>query len=517
MTPHACHGRGTKRGAMHLALAVLVCVPSVVLAAGCAGPLRFPTEPLRVTDASAGKRLAYDTDGAGRADYVARANEAGRITHVGYAPAGGEPDAFVDLDGVPAEQCRHVVLVLDGVGYETVRAFREAGHLRLFHPPARVISTFPSMTDIALADAFQSVRPIGYEARYFDPARNRMAGGDGDYLAMVNEDWVRCTDYRAPALVDPLSYLFPQHYFKEELKALVSLIERRDRPMVVAYLVSTAGMGTMHMAEGQQEILRAVDRLTHQLVWGSRGLVKVTLFSDHGHQLVPARWIDFRAFLRERGWEVTERIDEPEDVVVIDYGLVTYASFATRDRAGLAEDLLDHEGVDVVTYTANGSVVVRSDEGRARLEQRGPRYRYVPETGDPLHLAAVVERATAEGLLDADGFADGRTWLRLTVRHEYPDAVVRLWRAFHGITEHVPDVIASLKDGYSAGLPSRAARFPEGASTHGDLAAKSSTAFVMSTAGPIPDAARPLRSRDLPKVLPGLLGRPWPPTRKETP
>jgi len=517
MTPHACHGRGTTRGAIRLALAVLVCATSTVLAGGCAGPLRFPAEPLQVTAASAGKRLAYDTDSDGRVDYLAVTNDAGRITHIGYAPTGGEPDALVNLDGVPAEQCRHVVLILDGVGYETVRAWQEAGHLRLFHPPARVISTFPSMTDIALADAFQSVRPIAYEARYFDPARNCMAGGDADYLAMVNEDWVRCTDYRASALVDPLSYLFPQHYFKEELKTLVGLIARRDRPMVVAYLVSTAGMGTMHLAQGQEEILRAVDRLTHQLVWQSRGLVKVTLFSDHGHQLVPAQWIDFRAFLRERDWRVTERLDKPGDVVVIDYGLVTYASFATRERDRLAEALLTHEGVDVVTYTANGSVVVRSDEGRARVEQRGGRYRYVRETGDPLHLAAVCEKAAADGLMDADGFADDRTWLRLTYRHEYPDPVVRIWRGFHGITEHVPDVIASLKDGYSAGLPSRAARFPEGASTHGDLAVKSSTAVVMSTAGPIPEGARPLRSRDLPKVLPALLGRPWPPPRKETP
>ncbi|MFO8013819.1 MAG: hypothetical protein R6X20_11005 [Phycisphaerae bacterium] len=505
----------TLRTATRLALAVFVCTSSMVVANGCAAPLRFPAEPLRVTAASAGKRLAYDTDGDGQADYVAVTNDAGRITHIGYAPSGGEPETMVDLDGVPADQCRHLVLILDGVGYETVREWQAAGHLRLFHPPARVISTFPSMTDIALADAFQSIRPLGYEARYFDHPHNRLAGGDGDYLAMVNEDWVRCTDYRAPALVDPLSYLFPRHYFQEEMKALVSLIERRDRPMVVAYLVSTAGLGTKHLGQGQEEILEALDRLAHQLVWESRGLMKITVFSDHGHQLVPAEWVDFRAFLGERGWGVTERLEKPKDVVVIDYGLVTYASFATRNRTKLAEALLEHDGVDLVTYASNGSVAVCADEGRARIEHRGGRYRYVRETGDPLHLAAVCKQAADDGLMDADGFADGRTWLRLTAGHAYPDAVVRLWRAFHGITEHVPDVIASLKDGYSAGLPSRAARYPDGASTHGDLAAKSSTAFIMSTAGPVPEAAGPLRSRDLPKVLPGLLGRPWPPARRK--
>ncbi len=522
MTMPLHHRRPTGARPLHLALAVLACAPWTLPAAGCAEAVRFPAEPVDASAASAGGRRAYDTDGDGQPDYVTVADDAGRVVRIGYDTTGdGEADAFIDLDTIPSAQCRHVVIILDGVGYETVKACRDAGHLRLFHTPARVISTFPSMTDTSLADIFQSVRPIGYEARYFNRRENRLAGGDGDYLAMVNEDWARCTDYRAGTLVDPLSYLFPQHYFKEEMKALVNLIERRDRPLVVAYLVSTAGLGTKHLRQGQHEILQAVDRLTQQLIWESRGLVKVTLLSDHGHQLVPAEWIDFRQFLRDQGWTPTNHLDDDTDdnkeVVVVDYGLVTYASFATRERGRLAETLLTHEGVDLVTYTAEGTAVVLSDEGKARIERRGNRFRYEQRTGDPLHLAPIIKQAQADGLIDADGFADGRTWLRLTCRHTYPDPVVRLWRAFHGLVEHVPDVVASLKDGYSAGLPSRAARYPDGASTHGDLARKSSTAFLMSTGGTVPAARRPLRARDLPRVLPRLLGRPWPPARKETP
>ncbi|MBL7140728.1 MAG: hypothetical protein ISS74_07445 [Planctomycetes bacterium] len=498
--------------------ALLLGVAAILLAAGCTGPLRFPDAPIDTTAASPAGLQQYDTDADGRADHVTVADDAGRIVRIGYdTTADGQADTFVGLDAIPPEQCRHVVLILDGIGYETVKAYRDAGRLRLFHPPAPVISTYPAMTDIALADIFQSVRPVGYEARYFDHEKNAIVGGDGDYLAMRDEDWARATDYRADTVVDPLAYLFPHHYFREELKAVVDLIDRRDRPMVVAYLVTTAGLGTKHLRDGQHDALQAVDRLAHQLVWQSRGLVKVTVFSDHGHQLVAATWIDFRKSLREKGWHVAERLKADQDVVVIDYGLVTYASFATRDRAGLARTLLEQEGVDVVTYVADGAVVAASDEGIARVECAGGRFRYVQETGDPLHLAAIVAQAKADGHLDADGFADDRTWLRLTADHEYPDPLVRLWRGFHAVTEHVPDVVASLKDGYSAGLPSRAARYPDGASTHGDLARKSSTAFIMSTAGPVPADAQPLRARDLPAILPALLGRPWPPARKEKP
>jgi len=513
------HPTGGRASPGRATLAWLLCAAATLMGTACTGPLRFPAEPMEAASPTGAQRLRYDTDGDGRADYLALTDATGRITHIGYlGPEESEPPTLIPLDAVPNRLARHVVIILDGVGYQTVKDYRDAGHLRLFHEPAPVVSTFPSMTDIALADLFQSVRPLGYEARYFDHHANRLAGGDGDYLAMKNEDWVRCTDYRAGTLVDPLAYLFPHHYLGEEMKALSDLIARRDRPVVVAYLVSAAAMGTKHLLQGQHEVLEAVDRLTQALVWRSRGLVKVTLLSDHGHQLVRERWLDFRALLRQKGWRVTDRLEKPDDVVVIDYGLVTYAAFATRDRARLARTLIEHEGVDLAAYPAEGAVRVVSTGGAARIERRDDgRFRYTPQTGDPLRLVPLLERARTEGRIGPDGWADDRTWLRLTSGHAYPDPVVRLWRAFHGLVAHVPDVVVSLKDGYSAGLSSRAARYPDGASSHGDLARKSSTAMIISTAGPVPPSARPLRMRDLPAVLTDLLGRPWPPPRKEKP
>ena len=57
---------------------------------------------------------------------------------------------------------------------------------------------------------------------------------------------------------------------------------------------------------------------------------------------------------------------------------------------------------------------------------------------------------------------------------------------------------------------------PYVASTHGDLAQKSSTAFIMSTIGPVlpPDVGT--RHRDLPAILEKLTGRPWPPQGEES-
>jgi len=486
-------------------------------ATGCAGPARFPAEPTVSTPAGAGSIQAYDTDDDSCTDYITMQNPDGRTVRIGYDTTGnGEADSFVDLDQIAVADCRHVVIILDGVGYDTVKAFQERGGLRLFHPPAPVISPFPAMTDIALNDVFQAVRCRAYEAVHFNHKANRLEGGDADYLAMKDEDWVRCADYRAGTLVDPLAYLFPGHYFKEELAEFRKRFDRRDRPLFVAYFVSTAGLGTRDLLGGQHEVLRAIDHLVEELVWQTRGLVKVTLLSDHGHTLVRGQWIDFHKFLREKGWNVRDRLDGPRDVAPIEYGLVTYASYAVRDRPALAATLLEHEGVDLVMYPERDVVVVAGPGTHAVIERRGNRYRYRAESGDPLRLAGVVRQAKERGgVFDADGFAHERAWFRMTATHDYPDALDRIWRAFHGQTEHVPDVIVSLKEGYNAGLGSRAWRFPEGASTHGDLGRKSSTAFIMSTTCPIRQEWQPLRSRDLPGILDDLTGRPWPPPRKE--
>jgi hypothetical protein len=494
-------------------------VLAAFLAAGCSCPLRFPAAAIETRDTPDGRVAAYDTNGDKKPDYFTTQDKDGRIVRIAYDQSmrRGEPDSFVNLDEVPASLCRHVVLILDGIGYDTIEEFRKSGRLRLFHPPGRVISTFPAMTDIALADAFRSVPCVGLEAVHFDHQANRLVGCDADYLSLKNEAWARHVDYRAGTLLDPFAYLYPNPVFNRELADFVGLFDRRDRPVIVAYLVSTAGLGTREGKAGQLKALDRIDRLCEELVWRTRGLVKFTMLSDHGHTLVRGDRVDFRRFLAGKGWRVSDRLEKPRDVVPVEYGIITYASFATLDRAALAADLLTHPGVDLVTYCGSEAVIVEKPDGKAYIERRGaadnPQYRYRAEKGDPLELLPVIAgRPDLKGE-GADGFADDKAWLAATATHRYPDALDRVWRAHHNQTEHVPDVIASLKDGYTAGSSSRACFLPFVASTHGDLERRSSTAFIMWTADRPAGMAEAgaVRCRDLPPLLESLLRRPWPP------
>jgi len=508
VTAHPARG---KRRAPSCRAVALLGVAVLIGTGGCAGPLRFPAAPLLEKETAAGLVSAYDTTGDRRADFFTTRGPDGRITRIAYDTTGdAAADSFVNLDEPAFADCRHVVLVLDGVPLDLVKKFRNSGRLRLFHPPSRVVSTYPAMTDLALADVFRSTKPLGYESLYYDHRAERLRGGNGDYLSMKNEAWAQHADYRAGTTLDPLAYLYPHWAFDRELEDFDKVLARRDSKTIVAYFVSTAGLATRDGTAGIEKVLDAVDRLALRLVAESRGLVKITMLSDHGHTLQRCERIDFRKFLADKGWRVADRLNGPRDVAPVEFGLITYASFATRDRQALAADLLQHPGVRFAIYQDGGNVVVRTRDAEARIRKRGERYRYEALAGDPLGLLPVLERLRSEGKMDADGFVADRDLFLATADHTYPDAADRLWRAFSAAAENVPDVIADLQAGYYAGAAQRALWFDSAASTHGDLERLSSTAFIMSTGGRLPE---PLRSRDVPEALERLTGGPWPPPR----
>ncbi|MGB2998870.1 MAG: hypothetical protein WBC59_09585 [Phycisphaerae bacterium] len=508
-------GRGRGRLGPAVAIVSLAAAVGLAAAGGCAAPIRFPAAPIVQRETRAGLVRAYDTDADGHADYFTTQNGDGRTVQIAYDTNGdAAPDTYLNLDQISVADCRHIVIILDGVPFDLAKRAYGEGRLRLFHPPVRLIAPFPSMTDVALADVFGTMRCLGYEALFYDHKQNRLTGGDSYYLDMKNEPWTPHLDYRAGTVLDALGYLYPRWTFDEELKAFKNLFNRRDRKDLAVYFVSTAGIGSREGEEGLRRCVDEIDHVIEELVWQARGLVKFTLLADHGHTLKRCERVDFRKFLRERGWHVTDRLAGPRDVAPIEYGLVTYASFATRDKERLGADLLQHSGVEFVAYAEGEKIVVENSGGKAFFERRGGRYRYRTDAGDPLGLKPILEQLKAGGKVAEDGFADDATLFNATALHRYPDPLDRLWRAFHGLAEHVPDVVASLNKGHCAGAADKSVWLPYMASTHGDLEQSSSTTFIMSTAGPLDgflQEAPAFRSRDVSEIIEHLTGRPWPP------
>ena len=467
---------------------------------GCRPPaVTFPARPIASTEA----RRDYDTDGDGKADFFLLADGAGRFDRIAYDRDGdGRPDHVVHLDAVDPRLARHLVIVLDGIPYDVLRGFYDEGHLRVFHPPAVVISPYPVLTDLALEDAFGYMPCEGPEARYFRRSARAKAGGAWDYITGRNEPFARIIGYRLNPLYDAAAYLWPGPVFRKELNDAKRLWDRRRRQEEIFYFVSAAALGTRKGKAGQLHCLRQCERLINQVLFETGGLVKITLFADHGQTNIPARPAKLKKFLRARGWHLTDRLKTDRDVAMVHFGLVTYAAFGTRKPARLADDLLKSPAVELVSYVQDDAVIVRTpDGGEAAIRSKdGKTFQYETRRGDPLNLAHL-----------AKGKVDGRDVLRATVkaRHEYPDALYRLWRAHFALAENAPDVIASLDDHYHNGSETFAGAVTV-ASTHGGLNWRNSATFFMTTAAAV---TGPLRSEDIPAVMRRVFGRPFPSMR----
>lgn len=475
-------------------------LPSCLLG-GCRKPVYFPLAPL----AGEGPATrAFDVDGDGRAEFFQHLGPNGRVRRIAYdRDKDGKADETVDLDAVAFADCRHLVIILDGFACHLVREVYDAGGLRMFHPPSRVVAPYPTLTDLALADALDTPRCRGFEAMHYNRQAGKLVGGSGAYLAGKNAPYASRLHHRAGMLWDALGYLYPWEIFGKELNDAKRLFDRGKTREMVAYFVSSAGVGTILGADGQRRALKRVEQFVNQIVWETRGRTKVTLLSDHGQSYTPGTRIQLAPHLRGLGWRLVDRLRKPHDVVFVRFGLETYASFATDSPEDLAKDLVAAEGVELASFASDGAVVVLARDGaRAVVREQGGRFRYDPLTGDPLGLREALSGLGA----DAEGYYDADALLEATIAHQYPAPLQRLWRAHFDLVDRPPDVIVSLADRFYSGQASLARRVSI-ASTHGSLNATNSVAFIMSTAGELPPT---MRSRDIPKNLRRLTGEPFP-------
>jgi len=488
---------------MKLKVFLSICSLSLLAWSGCRKPVHFPAERVELP---AGQQAfgAYDTDGDGTADYFTYANGSGRIDRIAYdRDADGLADRTVKLDRIDPRHCRHLVLILDGVGYDLVKSYYDQGNLRLFHAPSLVIAPYPTLTDLCLEDLFGYVPCPGFEAKYYDHKSNRITGGTYAYLSGENQPYNRLLHYRANLLFDAIGYVMPRQVFGKELNDAKRVFDKRKTQEVIAYFVSSAGMATTQGRDGHLVCLGQVERLVNQVVQETEGLTKITLLADHGHTYTAARRAPIERHLTSRGWKLTKSLHGPKDVVCVRFGLETYASFATLQPGKLAGDLIDCEGVELASYARDEKVVVLGKgQSRAEIINLHGRFGYKPRSGDPLKLRAILERLSADG----NGTYDPDELLAATARHEYPAPLQRLWRAHFALVENPPDVIVSLANDYCYGSRSFASRVKI-ASTHGGLNYRNSATFIMSTAGPLPPV---LRSSDVPQAMSELLGCPWP-------
>lgn len=466
---------------------------------GCAGPAPklFPVTPLKVeSDSSDGTQRAYDTSGDGAADFIEALGADGRVVELRTRDGTAEwtvLDWQPDRTGEPASAHTHrrqLLIIVDSVPFHMVQEAWNAGRFRLFHPPIRTLAPFPVMTDLSLSEFYGCSPCPGVESAYFDG--HRLRNGYETYTQGGNVPWHQFVDYWMNTTAHAFAYLWPDAWFDHELRRIQEEFSASEAGAFTGYCVGTSALGALHGRDGHARALVRLDRFCQWIVQHERGRVDITLMSDHGHNLMMSDRIPLPETLERMGYRPSDRLEKPGDVVIPEFGIVTCAALSTREPDRVSRDVVSIDGIRLATYLdeSKDELVVISRDGEARIG-RDPegRYTYRAARGDPLQLLPIIANMGCGAPTTPDPPLDPEMLRSATLTHVYPDAVHRLWRAFHGLVENTPSVLIDIDNGFHCGSPFMS-KVVHLAAAHGNLGQLSTNGFCMTTAGKLPPDLR---------------------------
>jgi hypothetical protein len=402
-----------------------------------------------------------------------------------------------------------LVLALDGIAYRDLKALQAGvtstnilGSVRRrqafgsdegYFPVSRLISTFPSTSDVAWTDIFGD-RPLpGYQRTYFSAAANSQISINGVTTSMEHERQMDCQV--ESGFVRSMGYIYSVQTFDYELHELVkNFWNARDQDgSYYAYFRSSDD--AQHLDRDIFSMLCLLDKQLQELRARYQALegrdLQIVILSDHGHNHAgPGRRVEVEAFLKKSGYRISESIVNPKDVVLPTTGIESWVEIHNSpDETERLAQLLTHlEGVDLLAARlpdrTNRFLVMNSKGERAVIEWNPAKnaFRYSVENGDPLDCHPAVEALARENRLDADGFASADAWMAVTLTNRYPLALERIARGLTRVTLNLATILISLDNRYvNAGwLVKKGSQLVNCGSTHGGLDDLSSDGILLS-------------------------------------
>jgi len=467
---------------------------AALLAAGCTprDHLHFPEHPVSQSPAA----VVFDTDHNRTADFAILPGGRGRLAF--DDDEDGTPDRLFRLADYADDDVPHLVVLLDSIPYESLRARHAADpRMSVFGPPVKVIAPYPSMSAVCFSDILHAPPMPGPINRHYDPRPQHRAVTNliAQRYRGYRNPWQQRLHYNLAYKDNTTAFLKPRPWMKAEFERARRAFDASPDRTNVVYISSTASMLFKHGAPALDEVFDELNRFVAQVLWERRGAVKISVVSDHGHNLMKTRWVDVEEHLENGGFHVTgkPRLPErPDDVFLEQDGLLTWFGVHTVRPDAVTDHLLTLPEIETVAYLRGQKVVVRTPAGEARIARGNQRFTYTPVDGNPLEFPP--------DLCDVPLSAD--EWIARTADLPFPDGAVRLWDAFHGATRQTPQVMATLQDGTCAGI-GWFLWFVDPHSTHGGLNQVNSATCVMTMTGRL-DGVGPLRSREvMGHLLPG--------------
>jgi len=385
-----------------------------------------------------------------------------------------------------------LVLALDGVDYRDIVDARTRGLFAGFREPSRLISTFPSISDVAWHDIMGVQPPPGYQRIYYSVRQNDVVGELLDAIRPI--EYERRMDFAFGTKFHHLAaYLMSNQVARKEVDVDVKeFLRRGGRPTIYAYNVGPDAL--QHTRGDLDKYLSHLDAKLAELQRTYRARtgrdVEILILSDHGHnRAISADFLPVVEALESQGFRTVRSLTSAADVAFSVDGVTTgFGVFAHPDSVQrLASILVALDGVaTVTTRDTTGRYLVRSDSALAEITTRGSgdsaTYRYHALRGDPLRYADVLSRMAHDRAVSPDGFASAATWLRYTAGELFPAAPPRIVRGHTEITRNPAPILVSLDDKMRVGLGavSVANRMRPLGGTHGALSATNSLGVLMS-------------------------------------
>ena len=400
---------------------------------------------------------------------------------------------------------RRLLLCLDGVPHKIIESAKSRGLFAKFNKPSRLLSPFPTMTNVALSAMFKASPPPGYESLYFDCHAHSIQGGIRKYIGARTPDKIPSSymdqiDYQEPLPFEFLIYVMPEKIWRADMRKFAENF--RAAPQTRDYFAFLKGTDGLLHAQGPARLeiaLESLDQLLTEIRDFCGNETEIILFSDHGMNLERNKRVSLVTQLQRCNFNVRTRLsgDGKREVSVPTFGLCSYAAIYCKDKSDAAEvarTVIDLPGVDFMIYKDGESVTAGSTSGSARIDRKKVDgnyfYRYQPIQGDPLLLRLTVNELKNRRELDANEFASDANWFEATKSHRYPDALANIYKSLFGNrVTNTADVLVSLQDGFYYGW-SAFARIVNLVATHGNALQASSHAFMMSTHRELPSVIR---------------------------
>ncbi len=411
-----------------------------------------------------------------------------------------------------------LVLALDGVAYRDLKAL-QAGitstnfwgkpfHRQAFtagegyFPVSRMISTFPSASDVAWTDIFGD-RPLpGYQRTYFSTAANSEISLNGVTTTMEHERQMHWQVENG--LMRAMGYLFPLHTYEFEIHELSKQFWNTRSQGTNFYVYIRASDDAQHLDRDIFTMLCLLDqqlqalRARYQAREGRD--LQIVILSDHGHNHAGrGRRVGIVSFLQQAGYRVAKSIVTPKDVVLPTVGVESWVEIhnAPAETISLAQQLCQLNGVDVLAAPVpdhtNQFLVMNSKRERAHIDFNPGKnsFRYAAEQGDPINYLPVVAALAQNHQLDADGFATADAWMAATLAHHYPLALERMVRGLTRNTLNPATILISLDNRFvnDSWLVQQGSRLVTCGSTHGGLDDLNSVGILLSNFAPTKDTS----------------------------